>query len=92
MSPPCDIFSGENSDIRFDDWLPALAQVSSWNEWSKQETVLQLAGYLRGRALQEWNLLSTEEQQDYDIAVKALTLRLDQDRLMAVVQDFHHAC
>ena len=42
--------------------------------------------------MQEWNLLSTEEQQDYDIAVKALTLRLDQDSLMAAVQDFCHAC
>ena len=48
-------FSGENPDIRFDDWLSALDQVSSWNEWPKQEALLQLAGYLRGRALQEWN-------------------------------------
>ena len=91
-APPIDTFSGENPDIRFDDWLPALDRVSSWNEWSKQETLLQLAGYLRGRALQEWNLLSTEEQQDYDVAVKVLTLRLDQDSLMAAVQDFRHAC
>ena len=42
--------------------------------------------------MQEWNLLSTEEQQDYDVAVKVLTLRLDQDSLMAAVQDFRHAC
>ena len=36
--------------------------------------------------------MSTEEQQDYDVAVKVLTLRLDQDSLMAAVQDFRHAC
>ena len=27
-----DTFSGENPDIRFDDWLSALDRVSSWNE------------------------------------------------------------
>ena len=37
---------------------------------------------MSGRALQEWNLLSTEEQEDYDPAI----------RPMAAVQDFHHAC
>ena len=47
---------------------------------------------MHGRSLQEWNLLSTEEQQDYDIAVKALILRIDQDSLMAAEQDFCHAC
>ena len=91
-APPIDTFSGENPDIRFDDWLPALDRVRRWNDWSKQETLLQLAGYLRGRALQEWSLLSPEEQKDYDAAVKALSLRLDQGSLLVAVQDFRHVC
>ena len=36
------------------------------------ETLLQLAGYLQGGALQEWNLLSKEEQSEHGVAVKAL--------------------
>ena len=43
--PPIDIFTGENPDVRFDDWLPALDRVGAWNGWSRQETLLQLAGY-----------------------------------------------
>lgn len=67
-------------------------RVSAWNVWSRQETLLQLAGYLRGRALQEWNLLSTEEQSEYGVAVKALRQRLDQGSLIVAVQDFWHVC
>ena len=91
-APPVDIFTGEDPDVRFDDWLPALDRVSAWNGWSRQETLLQLAGYLRGRALQEWNLLSKEEQSEYGVAVKALHQRLDQGSLMVAVQDFRHVC
>ena len=91
-APPVDIFTGEDPDVRFDDWLPALDRVSAWNGWSRQEILLQLAGYLRGRALQEWNLLSKEEQSEYGVAVKALHQRLDQGSLMVAVQDFRHVC
>ena len=49
-----------------------------------QERNLELVAYLRGRALQEWNLLSSE---DYDVEAKALSLRIDQGSLMVAVQD-----
>ena len=62
-----------------------------WNTWSKEELLIQLAGHLRGRALQEWNLLTVEEKSNWDTAVKALRGRLEpRDRALAA-QDFRHA-
>lgn len=54
-APPVDSFSGETPDITFDDWLPALQRAAECNQWTDQETLIQLAGHLRGRALQEWD-------------------------------------
>ena len=33
---------------------------------------MQMAGHLRGRALQEWKLLLPEEKANYQAAIKAL--------------------
>ena len=38
---------------------------------------MQLAGYLRGKAAQEWKLLLPEEKENYQIATRALKERLD---------------
>ncbi len=57
-APPVESFSGENEAVRIDDWLPALERAATWNDWS--EEALQLAGHLRGRALQEWELISED--------------------------------
>ena len=38
---------------------------------------MQLPGYLRNRALQEWNLLSGEDRSTYQSAVKALRAHLN---------------
>ena len=56
-APPVDPFTGEDPEIRLDDWLPSLERAATWNEWTEEEHLLQLAGHLRGRALQEWGLL-----------------------------------
>ena len=48
---------------------------------------LQLAGHLRGRARQEWNLLGAEVYPD---AVKALHLRLDPGSRTLAAQEFRH--
>ena len=53
-APLVDPFSGEDEGIRLDDWLPALARASTWNGWSEEDQLLQLAGHLRGCALQGW--------------------------------------
>ncbi len=51
-APPVDPFTGERPEERLDDWLPGLQRASQWNGWSEQELLLQLAGHLRGTALQ----------------------------------------
>jgi len=56
-APPVDSFTAEDGKITFDDWLPTLERASRWNEWTYKESLLQLAGYLRERAAQEWKLL-----------------------------------
>ena len=53
--------------------------------------MLQLAGHLRGRALQEWNLLSEAQQTTYKKAVEALRARLDSGNRTLAVQDFRHS-
>ena len=47
-APPVDSFSGEDGAIRLDDWLPSLERAASWNAWTDEEKVMQLAGHLRG--------------------------------------------
>jgi len=39
-APPLDCFSGDNSEITFDDWLSLLERVSNWNEWSGEDTLI----------------------------------------------------
>ena len=50
-APPVDPFDEETPDVTFEDWLPTLKRAASWNEWSGEETLIQLAGHLRKRAL-----------------------------------------
>jgi hypothetical protein len=76
-APPVQSFSGENIEVQLDDWLPALKRASLWNDWSEEDLLLQLAGYLKGRALQEWNLLDDSDKGSYRRAVDALRARLD---------------
>ena len=46
-APPVDPFSGDDGVARFDDWLPSLERAASWNAWTDEEKLLQLAGHLR---------------------------------------------
>ena len=39
--------------------------------------MLQMAGHLRGRVSQEWNLLAVDDLADFENAVKALQERLE---------------
>lgn len=52
-APPVDVFTAENPEILLDDWSPALQRAATWNSWTQQEHLIQLAGHLRRRALQE---------------------------------------
>ena len=87
-APPIDTFSGE---ANLEDWLPSLQRSATWNAWSDDETLLQLAGHLRGRALEEWNLMDSSEKTEFAKAVDALKRRLDPGSKMLAIQDFRHA-
>ena len=89
-APPIDPYTEEDPEVRMDDWLPALKRAVSWNDWSEVETLMQLAGHLRGRALQEWNLLGETERSKLDIAVGALHSRLEQGSKAMAAQEFRH--
>ena len=71
-APPIDPFTGENSEIGFDDWLPTLERAAAWNNWTGDEMIIQLAGYLRGRALQEWNLIATADRTTLSVSSSCL--------------------
>ena len=86
-APPVDSFSGSDPELRLDDWLPALNRAAEWNGWTAEEQLLQLAGHLQGRALQEWNLI---EEEAKDTMERALHTRLETGSRMLVAQDFRH--
>ena len=89
-APPVDPFSGDKEDLTFEDWLPTLERVAQWYGWTHPETLLQLVGYLRGRAWQEWNLLSEQEKNNYEKVVGALLSRLDPGNRTLAAQEFRH--
>lgn len=51
---------------------------------------MQLAGHLKGRALQGWNLLGEDQARGYDSAIQALCERLDLGSKVLAGQDFQH--
>ena len=89
-APPVDAFTGVDTELRLEDWLPTLERASSWNGWTPEELLMQFAGHLRGRALQEWNLLDPEDRKTYEAATQALRTRLDPGGRALAAQDFRH--
>ncbi len=89
-APPIDSFTGEDPEMRLDDWLPSLQRASQWNQWSESEQVIQLAGHLCGRALQEWNLLENDGANSFAKMVQALRNRLEPQTRALAAQDFRH--
>ena len=49
-------FTGDDPEMRLDDWLPALEHATTWHWRTKEERLIQLAEYLRRRAHHEWTL------------------------------------
>ena len=89
-APPIEPFTGEGVDILFEEWLPSFERTATWNGWSEAEKLIQLAGHLRGKALQEWSLLGGADRAVYKNVTTALKERLDPSRKALAVQDFHH--
>ncbi len=62
-----------------------VTHVRAGSQWSRDERLMQLAGHLRGKAKQEWCLMSLEGKASYDQATRELARRLDPgSRIMAV--------
>ena len=76
--------------MRFDNWIPTLERAAAWNNWSEEEKLMQLAGHLRSKGLQEWGLMSPDEKKDYHTAVTTQRTRLDPGNKTLVALDFHH--
>jgi len=89
-APPVEMFTGEDPDNRLDDWLPMLQRAARWNNWTADELLIQLAGHLKGRARQEWYLLSESSKDSYEAGVTALRSRLDPGSRAMAAQDFRH--
>ena len=87
---PVDLFIGESSDVLWEDWLLTLEQTATWNNWTENKKLLQLAHHLRGKASQEWALLDTSDKSTFAAATKALGSRLDRGGKALVVQELHH--
>ena len=89
-APPVGEFTAEDIEVQLDDWLPSLERASVWNSWSEEERLMQLAGHLKGRALQEWNLMRTEDKSTFASAVQGLRTRIDPGSKALAAQDFRH--
>jgi hypothetical protein len=70
--------------------MPGLLRAAEWNDWSEHETLIQLAGHLRGRALQECGLLTAREKKSLEDVTAAMRSRLDPSSRELAAQDFRH--
>ena len=61
-----------------------------WNNWTESESLMQFAGFLRGRALQEWSLMSQSEHRTYKPAITGLKTRLHPGNKTLATLDFRH--
>ena len=66
-------------------------RAAEWNNWTDSERLLQLAGNLRGKAWQEFSLLSNDEKATFSNAIVAMRGRLDAGNCALAAQDFKHA-
>ena len=90
-APPVESFIGESEEALWEDWLPTLERAAAWNHWDEEEKLLQLAGHLKGKALQEWNLMRENDRRSFATAVTKLKEKLDKGAKKIAAQDFRHA-
>jgi len=63
-------FTGKDPSVTMREWLPSLQQAADWNEWSNDETFIQLARHPKSKALQKWELLDIECSHDSEDATE----------------------
>ena len=89
-APLVDPFTGEDKEVTLEEWLPSLERAADWNEWTEEDQLLQLAGYLRGKALQEWRLIPDKDKKSLQPAISVLRGRLDPASQALAAQEFRH--
>ena len=70
--PPTDIFTRKNVGITWEDWLTLFKSVAHWNAWTEEEKLLQMAGYFRKKALQEWILLNNTDKSSFAFMIRKM--------------------
>ena len=88
--PLVEAFTGDEATVHCDNWLPTLERAATWNNWSEQEKLIQLAGHLCGKAQREWDLMTKRSKVFFSAADKALRATLDSGIGAVAVQDFRH--
>ena len=83
-------FTREHAAVHWDEWLPTLERAATWNNWSEQKKLIQLAGHLRGKAQREWDLMAESSKVSFSAAVSTLRARLDSGSRAVAAQDFRH--
>ena len=68
-----------------------LKGAAEWNGWSDPECLLQLSGYLRGKAWQEFLLLEESNKFNFTQAIAAVGKKLNSGNRTLAAQDFRHA-
>ena len=89
-APSTDLFTAESIGNTFDGWLLTLERAATWNGWTSDEILMQLSGHLKGRALQEWKLLTPDRKTFYQTTIKALREKLDPGNQTLAALDFCH--
>ena len=64
-APPVDPYTGKDPEVWWEHWLPTFERAASWNNWTDEEKVIQLAGHLRQKVLLEWNLIDETDRDVY---------------------------
>jgi len=74
----------------WEEWLPMFERAVTWNGWTESDKLIQLVGHLRGKALQEWGLLSDSQKSTFATATAQMRNRLDPASKLMATQEFHH--
>jgi len=89
-APPFDPFRGEGLDEHWDEWLLTFERAAEWNNWNDSEYLLQLTDHLRGKARQEFSLLTSDEKSTFSRAKITLMNRLEVSSKALGAQDLRH--
>ena len=90
-APPVEPFSAEDMDEHWDEWLPTFERAAEWNSWTDAERLIQLAGHLRGKARQEFSLLTPDEKSTFAKTKISMRGKLEVESKALAAQDFRHS-